>query len=107
VVNQVTFFNVLDALRVLGARSLQRVLLFGFGPIGKHLTSEFLKLSNRHSFRFISSCPISDRLIHLISNLLQSPIRVWPIGEAFVQSFCSAFFFTPFIAHELLYLDTF
>src|SRR3954468_22177790 len=38
------FFNVLDAFRVLGPRSLQRILLFGFGPIGEHLASKFLKL---------------------------------------------------------------
>ena len=42
----------------------------------------------------------------LIGNLLQSPIRVWPIGETFVESFGSAFSFTQFIAHELLYLYT-
>src|SRR4051795_364119 len=32
---------------------------------------------------------------------------MWPIGEALVQSFCSPFFFTQFIAHELLYLYIF
>ena len=98
---------MLDAFRVLGPRSLQRILLFGFGPIGEHLASKFLKLPHRHSFRFISSCTVGDRLIHLIGNLLQSPIRMWPIGEALVQSFCSPFFFTQFIAHELLYLYIF
>ena len=70
----------------------------------KHLASEFLKLFNRHRFGFIGSGTIGDGLIHLVSYLLESPISVRPIGEAFVQSFCSGFLFWQFIAHELLYL---
>jgi hypothetical protein len=46
-----------------------------------------LNLLNRHRFCFISSRTIGNSLIHLVSYLLQSTVRVRPIGETLVQTF--------------------
>ena len=54
-----------------GSRLFQSLLLFGLGPIGKHLASKFLNLFNGHSFRFIGGSTLGNSLIHLVGYLLQ------------------------------------
>jgi hypothetical protein len=91
---------------MLCLRLFQGLVLFGLRPIREYLSSEFSNLLYRHRFGFIGSGALGYGLIHLIGNLLQPPIRVWPIGKALVQSFSSPLLFRQFIAHELLYLYT-
>ena len=66
--------------------------------------SEVSQLFNGHRFGFIGGGTLSYRLVHFVSYLLESPISMRAIGEAFVQGFGSGFLLVQFITHELLYL---
>ncbi len=92
---------------MIAPRPLECVLMFGLGPIGQELPSKLLKLFDRHRLSLIRRGPLGHRLIHLIGYLLQPPIRMRPIGEAFIQTFFTTAWFVQFIVHELLYLYTF
>src|SRR3569832_2264649 len=98
------FYNVLDAFGLSCSHLLQGLLLLGLCPIAQHLATEFSELFNRHRFGFIGRSTVGYCLVHFVGYLLQSPIRMWTIGETLIQTYRSAFFFWQFIAHELLYL---